>query len=55
MHRKSAETIVPLSELHCMLEPGALLASDGAKQCGGPWAQWWERAQAAHFHPLPQA
>jgi glutamate synthase domain-containing protein 2 len=54
MHRKSAETIVPLSELHCMLEQGALLKPDGAKQCGGPWAQWWERAQAAYFHPLPQ-
>jgi len=55
MHRKSAETIIPLSELHRMLDEGALLKPDGAKACGGPWAQWWERSQAEFFHPRAQA
>jgi len=54
MHRKSAQEIVPLSELHRFLEPGALLVPGGAAACGAPWAQWWERAQAEHFHPRPR-
>jgi len=51
MHRKSAQEILPLSELHRFLSPGALLSRGGAANCGTPWAQWWDRASAEHFHP----
>lgn len=51
MHRKSPQEILPLSELHGFLSPGALLSRGGAADCGAPWAQWWDRAQAEHFHP----
>ncbi|NDI22163.1 MAG: FMN-binding glutamate synthase family protein [Betaproteobacteria bacterium] len=41
--------------MHRSLEAGVLLAPGGAEKAGGPWAQWWNRSQAAFFHPLAQA
>ena len=52
MRRIGQDDIRPLSEVYRFLPEGALLGRGGAKECGGAYSAWWDRARPDSFHPV---
>ena len=52
MRRVGHDDARPLSDVYRYVSEGALLQPDGARECGGAFATWWDRSRPDSFHPV---